>query len=71
MTTPEEHDRLANLEVQFTYQDQLLTTLNQLVYEQQKTITRLEKELGQLREQVVMLSDHPQGSGPEPPPPHY
>jgi SlyX protein len=69
--TSEGQDRLVHLEVQFTYQDQLLTALNQLVYEQQKAITKLERELGQLREQLETLSSTPQGNTPEPPPPHY
>lgn len=38
-------ERITNLEIRYSHQDEFLAQLNQIVVEQQKTIERLEKEL--------------------------
>ncbi len=62
-------DRLRELEIKITYQDQLLETLNQVIIEQGK-------EIEGLRKQVALLADRLQAAAEteEPandPPPHY
>jgi SlyX protein len=63
--------RLTDLEIKFSYQEDLLDQLNQVVVRQQREIDLLLREVRQLRQQV------PEGSGPtfsrasEELPPHY
>lgn len=44
-----EEDRVTNLEIRFSHQDDFLHQLNQIVVAQQKTIERLEKEILDLK----------------------
>ena len=63
--------RLTDLEIKLSYQEDLLDQLNQVVVSQQREIDLLLREVRQLRQQV------PEGSGPtcsrasEELPPHY
>jgi SlyX protein len=63
--------RLTDLEIKLSYQEDLLDQLNQVVVRQQREIDLLLREVRQLRQQV------PEGSGPtfsrasEELPPHY
>lgn len=45
-------ERLTELEIRFSHQDDFLHQLNQVVVEQQKKIERLEKELLDLKRNV-------------------
>ena len=62
-------DRLDALEIRVAHQDHTIETLNETVTAQWRKIDALERELKMLREEV--RNAHPQGDGPEPPPPHY
>jgi SlyX protein len=64
-------NRLAELEAKISFSEDLLESLNRIVYQQQQQIDRLQLELRALREQV---NDSLPGdaNGPrEEPPPHY
>lgn len=72
MQTPNPFEqRLTDLEIKLSYQEDLLDQLNQVVVRQQREIDLLLREVRQLRQQV------PEGSGPtfsrasEELPPHY
>jgi len=58
-------DRLTELEIRFSHQDQFLRELNQVVVEQQIKIERLEKEILDLKRNVIS------GDIPNEKPPHY
>lgn len=45
-------ERIIELEIRFSHQDDFLQQLNQIVIEQQKTIERLEKEILDLKRSV-------------------
>jgi SlyX protein len=69
MTT--EH-RLIEIEIKLAHQDDLLETLNQMVYQQQRTIDRLEllcsslsRHITQMQEPGAMQNNEPER------PPHY
>lgn len=47
-----EEKRIIDLEIKFSYQDDLLTQLNEVVTKQQSTIERLEKEILDLKRNV-------------------
>ena len=66
---------IVELQQQVTFQEHTIDTLNDVVSKQQKDITRLERALGLLVQQMASLqqaADAGQG-GPEAnqPPPHY
>lgn len=50
-------DRLAEIEIKLTYQEDLVQELNMLVYEQQKRIDHLEKLCAALAEHIRGLSE--------------
>jgi SlyX protein len=63
-------DRFVDIEIKLAHQEDLVESLNQRVYEQQKQIDKLEQMLSALAQHV---RDNPQG-GQSPlnePPPHY
>ncbi len=64
--------RLIDLEMKMAHQDLLLEELNQVVYQQQKTIDKLETTLTSLvkRFQEVLTSGD-EIRGPNEKPPHY
>ncbi len=45
-------ERIINLEIKFSHQDEFLQELNQIVVNQQKTIDRLEKEILDLKRNI-------------------
>lgn len=65
-------DRITQLEIRFSHQDDFLEQLNKLVIEQQKTIERITRELLELRMGVEGLNENAPGalSGSDKPP-HY
>ncbi|HEY5800968.1 MAG TPA: SlyX family protein [Burkholderiaceae bacterium] len=73
MTESEHDDRLTDIEIKLTRQEDLLETLNNLVYRQQMQIDQLQQLCGQLTRHVTSLSEAAgQNSGPAHElPPHY
>jgi uncharacterized coiled-coil protein SlyX len=59
--------RLVDLEIRYTHLEQQYTELSQVVFEHQKTITTLLKELGALRGRLEELGDPIANERP----PHY
>lgn len=60
--------RLIDLEIKISHQEQTVDTLQQLIYEQQKAIARLESRVERLGKRIEGELDI--GSGDEKPP-HY
>ena len=63
-------DRLVELELRFLSQQDEIEKLSGVVYDQQKQIDRLERELHRLRE-LVASEPWAEGSMPHEKPPHY
>lgn len=65
-------ERLAEIEIKLTYQEDLVQELNTLIYQQQKRIEQLERLCEALLDQVRGLSESaPQRSLRDELPPHY
>ncbi|OOG27142.1 SlyX protein [Thioalkalivibrio denitrificans] len=65
-------ERIVELEIRLSHQDDMLQTLNRLITEQQITIERLQADMANLRLYVSeLLATQGGDPGPEPPPPHY
>jgi len=65
-----EGERLNDLEIKFAYQQETLDSLNDTVTKQWDVIEKLRRHIARLEGQLVEMGDW-QGSGNEPPPPHY
>lgn len=65
--------RLIELEIRFSHQDDFLQQLNQIVVEQQKTIERLEKEILDIKQHVNSAGSEvsPNRTLRDDKPPHY
>lgn len=59
--------RLTTLEIRYTHLERQVEELNQLLFEQQKTINRLTREIASLRTVAAGVESGP----PNDPPPHY
>ena len=67
----QEQERLNDIEIKLARQDDLLETLNTMVYQQQKKISELEALCAALARHVKASSaDHDGGTGNDRPP-HY
>jgi SlyX protein len=66
MTTDE---RITNLEIKLTYQDELVETLNQVVIELRTELAGLTKKVVELEQQLTM--GIPETGPANDPPPHY
>ena len=65
-------ERMANIEIKLTRQEDLLDTLNQLVYRQQKKIGELEALCAALARHIKAASSAADDSGDgDDRPPHY
>jgi SlyX protein len=65
-------ERLYSLETKISYQDQTLAELNNIVFEQQKTIDRLEKSLKKVTDKLNDIAELTgSDSGMNQKPPHY
>jgi SlyX protein len=66
---------IVELQQQIAFQEQTIDTLNTVVSEQQKDITRLDRALSLLAQQVKNLQQNNDGGQSTPeanqPPPHY
>lgn len=65
------HERLENLEIRLTSQDDLLDALNQTVYRQQKKIDELEALCAMLAQRIAELPSQSGSALPHDKPPHY
>ncbi len=64
--------RVIELEIKLSYQEDLLQALNKIVADQQRQITHLERAYQHLNERINSLPiDNKSDSANEPPPPHY
>lgn len=63
--------RVTELEIKLSYQEDLVQTLNNIVAEQQQQIARLEQTCQLLYERLNSLQMEKQDGSKEPPPPHY
>ena len=64
-------ERLTALEIKASYAEDLLDTLNGLVFRQQQAIERLQAELRQLREQLQRAGPAGDARPVDERPPHY
>ena len=64
-------ERLVNLEIKLASQDDLLDTLNQTIYRQQKKIDELDALCAALARRMTELPTQASGSLPHDKPPHY
>jgi len=65
-------DKIIDLEIQLTHQQQQVEELNELVYRQQQQIAAVASELRQIKEQLqIVLPSLVKGTEEETPPPHY
>lgn len=65
---------IVELQQQIAFQEHTIDTLNEVVSEQQKDLTRIDRVLGLLVQQMTSLqqaADAGQGSPEANPPPHY
>jgi uncharacterized coiled-coil protein SlyX len=60
-------NRLVDLEVRYTHLERQLEELGQVVFEQQKLVDRIAKDLAALRSRLGMF----EGDASDEPPPHY
>ena len=63
--------RIAELETQLAFQDDLLQSLNQVTIRQEEQLLAIRNELKSLREQVALISSSAGKAGAEKPPPHF
>jgi len=64
-------ERVTDLEIHLTHQEQRIEELNDLVYLQQQQIDALTAELRQIKEQLQMGLSARVSEMEEEPPPHY
>ena len=64
------NDRLVDIEIKITHQEDLVETLNQTVYRQERRIDQLEAMVAKMADHVRTLRDAGQAPLNEPPP-HY
>jgi len=65
-------ERITELELRFMHQEKTINELNETVCRQELAIARLERELGLMREQFLLLSPSiNRTADEEEPPPHY
>lgn len=65
-------DRVTELETRLAFQDDTIQALNEVLVEQQRQLTHMQAQLGQLIERYRELAGGQlEEGGEEPPPPHY
>jgi len=69
-TAVSDEDRIINIEIKLTDQENLVDALNRTVYEQSRRIDQLEALVTKLAEHIRVLRDREQGPVNERPP-HY
>jgi len=73
MSSPENSEKLANLEIQLAHQAKHLDELNEIVRAQWTEIDKLTRSVTLLSDRLRNVEDEGKKSEPgqEPPPPHY
>ena len=72
MSEDDMEERITELELRFMHQEKTINDLNETVCRQELAIARLERELGRIREQFLILSPSINRTpDEEEPPPHY
>ncbi len=73
MTSPENNEKLADLEIQLAHQAKHLEELNEIVRTQWAEIDKLTRSVTLLADRLVNVEDEGKKGAPgeEPPPPHY
>ncbi len=71
MTNDTTTDRLNDLEVKFSYQQETIDSLNDIVTKQWDTIENLRRQIERLEGRFQEMADYQGEAGNEPPPPHY
>lgn len=73
MTSPDESNKIGDLEVQLAHQTKLLDELNEIVRAQWTEIDKLTRSVTLLADRLLNIEDaNKKGTpGEEPPPPHY
>ena len=67
-----DEQRLIDLETKIAHQEYLLEELNQVLYEQQKTIDKMEATLASMGKRLKeLLKGNEDIRGPDEKPPHY
>ncbi len=63
--------RLIEIEFKIAYQEDLIQTLNDVVYQQHEKIRLLEDQDRKLMERIKALGESPDNGQDDQPPPHY
>ncbi|MBC3412238.1 SlyX family protein [Pseudomonas sp. SWRI107] len=63
--------RIVELETRQAFQDDTIQALNDMVFEQNKIIDRLQLQVAELIKRYEDMVGQYGGGGEEPPPPHY
>ena len=63
-------ERIIELEIKLTYQEDLVDKLNGVIIRQQEQIDQLERRVGELEDRRLAGSGY-DPSAPQDPPPHY
>ncbi|WP_157496707.1 SlyX family protein [Hahella ganghwensis] len=63
--------RITDLETKVAFQDDLIHSLSDTVYQQQKQIENLTRKLERLTDQIKHTQPNIGNPADEPPPPHY
>ncbi|MCQ4321139.1 SlyX family protein [Stutzerimonas stutzeri] len=63
--------RITDLEARLAFQDDTVQTLNDVLVAQQRTVDRLQAQLGMLARRQEDLQSRMEGEGDEARPPHY
>lgn len=63
--------RITDLEARLAFQDDTIQTLNDVLVAQQRTVDRLQAQLGMLARRQEDLQSRMEGEGDEASPPHY
>jgi len=63
--------RIADLEARLAFQDDTIQTLSDVLVAQQRTVDRLQAQLGLIARRQEDLQSRVEGEGDEAPPPHY
>lgn len=71
MTSQPLIDRLDDLEIRFSYQQETIDSLNETVTKQWETLEQLRVHIERLEGRLRDMADWSAEPGNEPPPPHY
>ena len=67
----EYENRIMELEIKNSHLEDTIEQLNQIVFQQQKSIDTISRHLQQIQNKISNLQEGNDKELPEPPPPHY